>query len=255
MESWPRQAWVTRAKHRDFHVVGDRFTGVSIGLGGDVSARLYDKTFQIESESHQYYLHDLWRDAGWFPADPVWRLEFQLRRAAIARYDLRSLADVQGVCDGLWRYLTCRWLRLTEPNEHDDTRARWPTHPLWTALNEVQWEGNDRLVAKPVNSGAPSNKYLARHATSALTSIMAREGTTDIAKGWQDLKNTVEDYWQAKELWEGAPAHELIQDNVRAKGRKFGTMNNVDRICERDAGVDDEEQRQAAERYRKASRG
>ena len=61
----------------------EQFTGWSIGLGGPISARLYDKTVEIATRSKKFYLHELWQQAGWFPADSVWRFELQFRRPAL----------------------------------------------------------------------------------------------------------------------------------------------------------------------------
>jgi hypothetical protein len=37
METWGREAWITRAKKIDAHAVSEKFTGWSIGLGGKIS--------------------------------------------------------------------------------------------------------------------------------------------------------------------------------------------------------------------------
>ena len=47
MESWDRHAWVTRATSINAYAVNGHFSGWSIGLGGILSARLYNKSLQI----------------------------------------------------------------------------------------------------------------------------------------------------------------------------------------------------------------
>jgi hypothetical protein len=49
MESWDRNAWITRAKKIDAHAVSEQLTGWSIGLGGKISCRLYNKLLEIQS--------------------------------------------------------------------------------------------------------------------------------------------------------------------------------------------------------------
>ena len=47
MESWDRHAWVTRAASINAYAVNGHFSGWSIGLGGVISARLYNKSLEI----------------------------------------------------------------------------------------------------------------------------------------------------------------------------------------------------------------
>ena len=77
MESWHRDAWVTRAQDIDTYSRRRAFTGWSIGLGGAIGARLYDKTLELK-KSRKDYLKPLWSAKGWEPDQSVWRLEFQL---------------------------------------------------------------------------------------------------------------------------------------------------------------------------------
>jgi len=253
MEGWGRNAWVTRAPRKDSHAVGERFTGWSIGLSSAVSARLYDKNFEIETVSKKYYLRELWERAGWCPIDQVWRLEFQVRRPVLGLFGMTTLGDVLALRDELWQYLTGGWLRLTIPNPNDDTRSRWANHPMWVSLNAVRWDrSGDALTARRAVSGIPSDTWLAQHATSVLAAQMAKVGTTDIEEGWLGLRQTVERHWAERELWEGTSAEELIRERVRAKGRKYGTMSNV---VAGTAGADGSYDMPAGNPYRRASRG
>ena len=47
MESWDRNAWVTRASSINAYAVSGNFSGWSVGLGGIISARLYNKLLEI----------------------------------------------------------------------------------------------------------------------------------------------------------------------------------------------------------------
>lgn len=159
MESWDRHAWVTRAKRIDAHADGD-FSGWSIGLGGIISARLYNKTLEIE-KSKKTYLFDLWRAAGWDGKSAVWRLEFELKREVLTQHGLSKLGEVLGNLNGLWSYCTTDWLRLTLPQEEDQTRSRWPIHPLWGYLSSVDWEASGGVLTKRFsNARLPSDDKL-----------------------------------------------------------------------------------------------
>ena len=61
--SWPPSSWITRAHRLDMHHVRRQFSGWSIGMGGSMGARLYDKTLELE-KSKKNYLKPLWKAAG-----------------------------------------------------------------------------------------------------------------------------------------------------------------------------------------------
>jgi hypothetical protein len=97
MESWHRDAWVTRAQDIDTYSRQRAFTGWSIGLGGDIGARLYDKTLELK-KSRKDYLKPLWSAKGWEPDQSVWRLEYQLRREVLKELGVASLPSLLTGC-------------------------------------------------------------------------------------------------------------------------------------------------------------
>ena len=139
MDSWHRSAWVTRATEIHSHSKDQVFTGWTIGMGGHIGCRLYNKIQEIV-HSGKAWVFDLWTPMGWKPGDDVWRLEFEFKRDFLKDRGLSSLDSVLDNLNGLWSYATTEWLRLTVPNEGDSTRTRWPTHDLWLTLTGVDWE-------------------------------------------------------------------------------------------------------------------
>lgn len=178
LDSWPDEAWVTRAKFQDRHRVGGQFTGWSIGRGV-MLARLYDKTLQIKA-SGQDYLRPMWREKGWDGESRVYRLEFQFRNQLLRELSCNRYPEVLDKLGGLWNYAARDWLRLTLPNDDDKTRTRWPTHPMWSALQNVAWDGAQEAERMPVMLGrAPSDEKLCGMFFSSLTSFMGAKGLTD----------------------------------------------------------------------------
>jgi len=171
--------FVSRARRISTHTMGRRFTGYSIGLGGDISARLYDKTEEIK-ESGKTYLYDLWRETGWNGADIVYRLEFQFERKTLTEHEAKTVPALLAKMGPLWRYATLHWLKLTIPSLTDTTQSRWPLHPVWADLANVVWLDSQPGTSQPVRPDrAPSDYYLFANGLSGLTSYMAREGLTD----------------------------------------------------------------------------
>ncbi|NTV09150.1 MAG: replication initiation factor [Zoogloea sp.] len=253
MESWKRNAWVTRASSISAYSVGGLFSGWSIGMGGVMGCRLYDKTLEIET-SKKDYLRALWAERGWREGERVWRLEFQYRREVLDQKGVQKLYSVLNHLNGLWSYAATEWLKLTLPSETDQTRSRWPIHPLWIALASIDWETDGGPLSKRFSAArAPSDHGLCRMAFSALTSFMAREGEWNFWRAWSLLGERVEVIYGTKAHYDGLPFEQFIQEKVRAKGRKFNTLSNADEIAEEDRLR--EELDEAARAYRKASRG
>ena len=217
----PADSWVTRAERLDPHYVGGWFTGWSIGVGADVSARVYDKKREIDTSGKLYFL-ELWQSGGWFPADPVVRVEFQFKRAALNRFGLKTLADVVKARPALWAYATRDWARLATPNASDQTRSRWPLEPFWERVQAIEWAGNvATLERKRPSTNAPSDKVLARMFKAVATAVMARDGLRTLHEAGERLTSLLMAQLQRIEHWEGAPADTMIEEAVMFKRRKY----------------------------------
>jgi hypothetical protein len=130
--------FVTRANHRDVKTVGRRFTGFVFGRGGGMMARLYDKDAQM-AEAGLTWMQAYWR--GRVDGEPVWRLEFELRRGLLGRLEVREPEAVLELVPALWQRCTGEWLTLRMPCGQEDG-WRWPVDPAWAEagglLGEVQ---------------------------------------------------------------------------------------------------------------------
>lgn len=252
MESWNRHAWVTRANDVDQYSVKGRFSGWAIGMGGNIACRLYDKVLEIASSGKNYLL-GLWGEAGWEPSEPVWRLEFEIKREALTQRGLSSLPQVMANQGGLWSYLTTEWLRLTLPNPDDQTRSRWPVHPLWGYIASVDWEGSGGPpLEKFTPDRSPGNDKLFNLGLSVMLSYMAREGITDLYDGQEAFMAAMYEFHDAKAFRQEIPFDGYIQDKLALKVRQFNArLNNP----ETEATRQETEREKAARAYRKESDG
>ena len=249
---WNRQAWVTRAASVNAYAVNEKFSGWTVGQGGDMSARLYNKILEIQKSGKEYLL-ELWRAAGWTPGDSVWRLEFQIKREILAQKDLPKLTQTLSNLSGLWCYATTEWLRLTLPNEDDLTRSRWPVHPLWGFLSSVDWDTNGGPLSRRFSlERSPGNAKLFNLALSHIVAFMARERITDLYEGQEAFITALYAYHADKANFLGLPFDDYIAEKVAIKARQFNTiLNNPDLEAERHA----EELAKATRAYRKAADG
>lgn len=243
ISSLSTDAWVTRAHKIASYTTRQRFSGWTVGIGGEVGARLYDKTLELE-RSRKDYLMPLWRAAGWQEPESVWRLEFEFKRAALVELGVRCVADLFECQGGLWRYATGDWLRLTIPDVQDSNRARWPVHPLWEALAQVDWrDANQPALVRARTARPPAEETLALGA-GYITSFMAARGITDLAEGIGEYLAFLQRFYNHRERRRGKDFADYMGEKVLAKGRRFNTLDNL---------PTDESVARRAEEYRKAS--
>ncbi len=252
MESWDRTDWVTRASSINAYAVSGYFSGWSVGLGGVISARLYNKLLEIVVSGKDGIL-PLWKQGGWDGQGVVWRLEFELKREVLTQKGLSKLYQVLEHLNGLWSYATTEWLRLTLPSDDDKTRSRWPIHPLWGFLSAVDWEGKGGPLAKRFSpTRSPKDDKLFQMACSVILSFMAKHGfeAGQLYEAKDDLFAKLHDYIVQKAYDLGLSFDDYIAERLALKRRQFNTaINNPDQEAERQA----KELAEQAKAYRKAS--
>lgn len=265
IEGFTRHAWVTRAGAIDSYSRQGNFTGWTIGKGGPISARLYNKSLEITQKSGKTFFIDLWKRAGMDPDRPVWRLEFQFMREVLNELGIRSFEGLMRDLGGLWGYATQTWLRLAVEQKADSNRARWATHPMWEQLAAILWRLDDvPLVRKFSPARVPAADKLYRLYMSILTSFIAsdteRKGIDeeDKAKGYADgvgiFHRRAEAFHVARcEDKLGIRFEDWIELEIAIKRRKFNTLINVPSLA-KDSATPEEVDRDAID-YSKASRG
>ena len=180
LEDIEKESWVTRAKKLAKYWNGSSLTGMSIGLGGDISARIYDKTLEI-GVSHKNYIKEIWEKRGWNTVQKVWRLEFQLKRTCLKEMSVNTYLNLMVKANGLWKYCTGDWLRLVV-NDETVNRARLVTNPMWKKIQDVRInEGKlPSILRKVEKSRAPSDEMLFKNGMGYLTSFAAKEGFDNV---------------------------------------------------------------------------
>lgn len=225
MHAWPAEAWVTRAQKIGTHHVNRRFSGWSIGPGGTISARLYDKTLELV-KSGKDYLKPLWAMGGWQEDQTVWRLEFQFKREALKELGVRKVQELLPNLGGLWRYASSSWLRLTLPSD-DNNQTRWPTHPLWTCLSSLPWDKTPSPTLERVRKERiPSDESLFINGIGGITSFMAREGITDLGEGFGEFLARADQFHHLRSRLTGKSFTKYIQEKVIEKGKRYNTLRN-----------------------------
>jgi len=247
MAGWLPTAWVTRAHKVNQHNVQRQFSGWSVGLGGVMGARLYDKTLEIK-KSKKEYLKPLWEAAGWREGQTVWRLEFEYKRQVLKELGVSKFPDLSSNLQGLWHYATESWLRLTIPNHSDENQTRWPTHPLWESLAALDWcMPESPTLSRIRTERIPSDDSLFVNGLGSLTSFMAREGITDLGEGFGEYLARAHRYHNSKDGGKDSGFKEYIAAKVASKGRKYNTIHHKNQ-------AEDDARKSRAEAYRRRGR-
>ena len=229
MEGWKRDAWVTKAKAITQYAENKEFTGWTVGAGGSISARLYQKLIESK-KSGKEYLHDLWHQVGWDGQTPVWRLEFQLKREVLDQLRLGSLPSVLDHLAGIWSYATNDWLRLAMPNPDDMTRSRWPVHPLWAALSSVDWGSPGGPMTRTYPSArAPSLEWLGARCAMHAAAIGAITNLSDFDAAFAEAKKQAYDAMAFKNGISGISVDQFFREKVEFYNREFGVRMNPKR--------------------------
>lgn len=252
MDSWHRRAWVTRAVEIHNYAKDQNFTGWTIGMGGNIGCRLYDKIQEIV-HSGKAWAMNLWIPVGWRPGEPVWRLEFEFKREFLKDRSLSSLDSVLDNLNGLWSYATTEWLRLTLPNEDDATRSRWPIHPLWMALASADWESNQGVLLDKCSTTRPATEIrLITVLLGALTSYMAMHSIDDRNEAIDQLAARLYEHYSLVASKDGQSFDEFLAKRIARKAREFNTAVNEPGLV---TDLREQAIQAGAEAYRKASRG
>jgi len=142
------------------YIVGTTCQGYRFGGGDPLMARIYNKTAECRRRHDEGYTALLAAHNGerYDPSHEVWRLEFELKREALASLKLAAALDTEDAeadieaelsaeelphvgtlpklfahLDAIFQHLTYHWLRLVQPSR-GRVRSRWPLDPTWQAL-------------------------------------------------------------------------------------------------------------------------
>jgi hypothetical protein len=119
---------------------GRRCGTLDFSKGAAHSCCIYDKTKEI-SVSRKDWMQEVWRSNGWDGESRVTRVEFRYKRECLREMKVEEAYAFLDQLPSLWAYSTKQWLRHTLPSS-DRNKARWPTSPLWEAVQQATFFGD-----------------------------------------------------------------------------------------------------------------
>lgn len=187
-----RGAFVCRADDAMTYETGHAVTGFSFGSRRTqrISARLYDKTAEMTIKGTD------WWEAVWgerhTPGVPVWRIEFEIGRAALSALELYRPDAVLAAAPSLWRYCTTDWLTLRS-RRGDANRSRWPLDSRWEAVQSATLaHGGTELCFIRERKRASSIHRLMPALVGYLVAFAMWADTTDLPNTLEALSASVE---------------------------------------------------------------
>jgi hypothetical protein len=206
-------AFLCRADSRNTRGRDIEWTGFEFGRRKTgITARIYDKTRQIEDEGYDWWL-DVWGGKR-RPGLPVVRVEFELQRAALRSFGLDTALEALEAAPGLWSSMTGDWLTFRTPTG-DATRSRWPLAPEWLEIQAASFARN-AVGLERIREGRQrgSLRKLAPMLTGYLAGTAAHLGSSSLEGALQDALQVIRDY----EIRSGV----TFMERVLAKRRILG---------------------------------
>ena len=151
---------------------GQRITGYQFGRGG-MTGRFYDKSYEI-SIKHNSHVMPVWRENGWDGESPVSRLEIQLRREGLRKFDkTMDFINFQNSKADIWAYGTDRLLRIVDPDSAS-RKERAKVIEYWQDYQACSELFGVRLGILPYHQFNPEWEPLVNQANGCLASAFAR---------------------------------------------------------------------------------
>jgi hypothetical protein len=119
---------------------GRRLATLDCSKGAPHACCIYDKTAEI-AVSRKDWMQEVWKSNGWDGEARVTRVEFRYKRECLCEMGVEVAYAFLDLVPSLWAYSTKQWLRHTLPSP-DRNKARWPTSPLWEALQQATFFGD-----------------------------------------------------------------------------------------------------------------
>jgi hypothetical protein len=178
--------------------------------------RVYDKTVEIRRRGLSW-LPDLWGTDG--RDDPIWRLEFQYRRAVLVEFNLRTVGDVLAAAQDLWRYAIEDWLSLRTPMS-DRRQRRWPVDPVWEEIRRIRIApGMTGVVRRRLQEA--DELRLVQGFQGYASSLAARRDHLELGDAMEDFGTLLQRYLESR-------GREFTKEVARKQSRQLGVTTYVD---------------------------
>ncbi|MBN2058924.1 MAG: hypothetical protein JW882_00790, partial [Deltaproteobacteria bacterium] len=226
---------VTRARKLHPYYENERLTGMMIGKGA-ISARIYDKEYEIRTQSKKFWMFDIWGIEE-IPEDMrIIRIEFQLRRQVIKDLGIDTIKDLYSLLDFLWAYCTKKWLKFQDrPGKHHTQRE---TFKWWKIIQKGFLGVQDAIPLIRAKAISIDSEKLRNQALGFFTSLMASEAEKKNLNIDEDI-----DYREIlialikSTEWVGKDNYDFNEEVKRKRIKYHRTIKKLNQIIEERIGL------------------
>jgi hypothetical protein len=186
-----RRGFLCRGDESTTYELGQAVTGFTFGSRRThrITARLYDKTAEMAVKGNDWW-ELVWGERH-HEGNTVWRVEFEIARAALAELELNRPDAVLAAAPSLWSYCTGEWLTLRVPAA-DSNRSRWPLDSRWEAVQSASLShGATKLSWIRRHKRASSLRRLMPGLVGYLVAFAVLAGTADLPSTLEALTVSV----------------------------------------------------------------
>jgi len=192
---------------------GQRETGYQFGRGG-MACRFYDKAYEI-SVKGKGHIRPLWLANGWDGESTVSRLELQLRRDGLRRFDkTMDFPTFRDSKSDIWAYMTSKYIRIIQPGSAT-RKERAKVTEYWKDYQDCYVLFGERQGVLPVKQLSLDWRHVVKQAAGCMASAWAR-----LAADVGDANATL----ILEKEWECKIPDKVIEAGLLQKAR-FGHMN------------------------------
>lgn len=157
---------------------GAVITGFSIGAGGPIMLRNYDKRAHLDQKAPEKREGEeaIWRVNGWDGETCVARVEFQLRGAALRSFGIDAPDGLAGKLDAVWQALVLEWCRLVVPGTAT-RKSRAHTDARWELLERCRFSHFSYPALRARFRGGST---MAQALGVWMSYVASHEGATDV---------------------------------------------------------------------------
>jgi hypothetical protein len=208
-----RELFSCRSRKVATYHEGERMTGFAFGQGGKLSARIYDKTAEIELKGSGAWWPLVWGEQ-FDNSLAVTRVEFQLLQPALKQFDAVDPQKLFESAAGIWAHLTESWLTLRKAGD-DTNRSRWPVDSRWTQVSKAPLR-HDAVAASRMTKVEHARKIesLLPGLRGSLTQFGALLGVSELC----DVTHRLERHLRRQDGIRGT----TFEDEVRSKALMLG---------------------------------
>lgn len=157
---------------------GKKYTGIRVGMGNPIMARIYDKTEEIKVSQKQWFEY-IWKQYGL--KGQIINIEFEIKREWFLDYQVESVEDLFNSLGSIWYRLTKNYLSF----RYNDNarRSRRSVCEWWEALRIETFEFDGSLLSK--------RKQVELNAEKSISGVLGYITSYCAAMGIKNLDNLV----------------------------------------------------------------